>query len=744
MNTRTGFVIKTTIVYCFLCVFPLLVFGQIQIQSIQSDDSSIKEDSANLPAAVPVLTMEEAEKANKEALELYQKMISNKGGHDHKTANTNPAAVPVLSAEKAQIANAEALRFHKKEHIKHFFSSFWGKNSANKNLLCLILSFVPLLLIADVLIRKRSKSKKRKSQYFSLSRRIYVLASVSLLVFGIYVFVPWSVYFGNSLQFQFIFQDFVCWNLLVLTTTILCTCIILLLIPPMISDYLVAIIAGLGLCVYIQAMFMNQHLGTMDGNEPAWSEHRVFGIINIIIWLLIVSVPIVLKKLKPVLFQKVIAVAAGLVLFLEVIATVSMVFSASQDVWVRTNNSYYADGSKQFELSKEKNVILFVFDAMGSNYVKLCFESFPEAKKIVKDFIWYDDARSNYTMTFPGFMNELTGSLASVPTDSIDNFYREMWGSKPAKSFYRQIREAGYDARIFCHVASKYMFGPEQNYCDYFSNIEQKDVTYEIDYERIYSCLRQMSGFSCMPFLLKQYYFYDFSFSDDTVQIHFNKASSEGQMIPRNNFAFLNKMVSSGVKLNAEKPVFAIYYTIGSHLQWLYDEKCNKVDTPFDNPAPTTRGCIHILSEFIRLLKSANIYDNTAIIVCSDHGGGSKNFSTPFDMTFMVKPFFANKTDLTIDRSKVQSIDVLPTLLDIICGDKADYEGFEGYSSFKVPNERVRKSFYFVFNKDFPSPGTDFLSERNCFLEYDFTDINALSKSYVRQIPFLSTSKGVK
>lgn len=237
------------------------------------------------------------------------------------------------------------------------------------------------MFIFDVLLFKRKKKRSSKVfEYISLPRRTRILLSVSLLAFGILVFVPWSVYFGNSLQFSFIFQDFVNWNLRVLTISIIGACIILLLIPPIVSDYLVAIIAGLGLCVYVQAMFMNQHLGTMDGLEPVWSEHRVFGVLNIIIWIAIILSPIILNKIAPSYFSKVISMATGIVLFLELLATASMVVSASPSVWTR-QDSYYVDSSQQFQLSKEKNIILFVMDMLGSENVKECFRSSPKRKK---------------------------------------------------------------------------------------------------------------------------------------------------------------------------------------------------------------------------------------------------------------------------------------------------------------------------------------------------------------------------
>ena len=229
--------------------------------------------------------------------------------------------------------------------------------------------------------------------------------------------------------------------------------------------------------------------------------------------------------------------------------------------------------------------------------------------------------------------------------------------------------DAGYDIRLYC-AASKFLIGPEDYYHDYFSNIDARDITYEVDYDRLHYCLKQMSGYSFAPYFAKKYFFYTFDFSDNVVQKQVADIPSDKKWIPKKNNDFVKKMLTEGITLDAKQPVLSFNYVLGCHRPYRFDEKCNEVKTPFDEPLPTTRGVFYILSEFIRLLKENSIYDNTAILVCSDHGGNSKP-STHYDMTFMIKPFHENKTDLSIDKAKVQSIDILPTLLKLSCGDSA-------------------------------------------------------------------------
>ena len=656
-----------------------------------------------------------------------------------------PIAVSALTPEKAKKANVAAMRYRRNQAVAASFRSFLYKIGFRKNRIDFVFALLPLLFIIDVLPFIRKKYGWKVFEYFPLPRRMRILFSVSLFAFGVLVFVPWSVYFGNNIQFPFIFQDFVNWNLRVLTISIIGASIFLLLIPAIISDYLVAVIAGLGLCVYVQAMFMNRYLGTMDGNEPVWSDHFVFGIINLMIWIAIVWIPVVLRKHVPSSFSNVISAATGVVLFLEVLASASMVFSAGDNVWLRSDK-YFVDGTRQFQLSKEKNVVVIVMDALGSENVKKCFETYPETRNIVKDFIWFTDARSNYMHTFPGLTNELTGTYVVAPARNYIEMFEKTWHTSSPKSFYKQVDDAGYDARFFIN-SQKSIIGPSDCYHEYFSNIEARDITYIINYKRIYKCLCRMSGFSSVPYFCKKFFFYTFSLAKDTVKL-FSGKSSEKDFIPSSNDVFLQKMLSSGITTDAGKPILSYHYIIGTHMPWMYDEECNKVKEPFDTPIPTAKGCFFILSEFIRLLKKADIYDNTAILLCSDHGG--HGFSTPYDMMFMVKPFHENKTELSLDESKVQSIDIPATILHMISGGNADYSEMDGYPAFSVPNDRVRKVYRLAKNTSFPVfDGWVGLEEGNCLEEYNFTDVKTFkwgtkSESFVRQIPLVLSAKEAK
>ena len=722
------------------------VEGKSGVETRHAETNSTAGTSKSSPYAVPVITQEEAIKVNEEAIRFQQteKNLAETNEAKHIAVRSVPAAIPVLAPEEAIKANKEAIKFQRNKTIQAFFK----KIGINNNRIHFVLSLLPLLLIVDVLLFKRKKKSNKFTEYFSLPRRMRILFSVSLLAFGLLVFVPWSVYFGNSLQFPFIFQDFVNWNLRVLTISIVGASIVLLLIPPKISDYIVALIAGLGLCIYLQVMFMNINLGEMNGVEPDWEQHRILGIINIIIWIVLFFAPCLIMKIFSKQFKAYVSYVTGGVLFLEIVAISSMVFSASPKVWSRTE-SYYADGANQFLFSNEKNIIVFLFDMLGSGFVDRCFEEYPETKDIVKDFIWYKDARSNYNYTFPGLHHELTGTYI-YPAKNLNDLYDHSWHSPSAKSFYKQICDAGYDARLYCRT-STVGIGPLEYFQEYFSNIYTKDIIYYIDKDILHKSLVQISLFSSVPYIFKKHFFYSEDSYNNVVETKIDNTPNDNAYpsIPKTNEELIKKLHSEGIYDGSGKPVLSINYTVGAHSPWVLDEKCNRVKEPFDKPTPTTRSCFFVVSEVIKRLKDANIYDKTAILIFSDHGGNISKFSTPFDMTFMIKPFHENKAELTYDYSRFQSIDILPTLLNLACGNKANYDCFDGYVASNIPADRKRKVYRIEYNNNFPRFWGDEQDRTyiiNCLLEYDFVDVESFrtdtnSSSFVRFIPLKKDMK---
>lgn len=603
-------------------------------------------------------------------------------------AKPAPAAVPVLSQDEAIKANEEAIRFQRNKENKARIARLknWSIDFLKKYSTLIILIIVVIAYECYIKIDSTSSQKPCVSSRKSAIVRHAVC--IILFLFGMQIFVPWQVFFGNASNFTFVFSDFVGINLLLFFLSALLLCFIAFIIPHKISNVFTAILAGLGLCFYFQAMYMNIYLGTMNGIETGY-QHYIWGIINLVIWVVIALLPLFVRLFLPSHFRTVVLLAS-IVLGLELLSVSSLVLSAPNQVLHHHYDSY-CDASDQFKLSKKKNILVFIFDALSSEFSQDCFKKDPSLKEAMKDFIWYKDALSNYNLTFLALPHEMTGCMVR-PAKNQKEMYYNLWHSPSAKSFYKQVKNAGYDCRMYVKCGNN--IGPYDLFDEYFSNVKKIDsVYYHVDKFKLARCLVQMSGFSGVPYLLKKAFFYGDDFSNGVVRrLTRQRAAQKAVPVENTNDRLYSKLISNGITTDSDSPVFAFHYTRGAHGPWVVDEKCQLHDSRFDSCLPSAAGCYFFISELIRQLKEKNIYDQTAIIVCSDHGLGLYNngIYSMYAMTFMVKPFFTRNKSMSLDYSKIQSIDILPTLLQLACGDKADFTGFEGFSPSNIPLKRER------------------------------------------------------
>lgn len=732
--------------YAFLKPFACLVVFFVSIMPFSSgQDNEILQTSLNgpsiidnQPVAVPVISEEDAIKANEEALEFYSKKEQIAELKDTTSIFESPSkdrplpvAVPVLSSEEAIKANREALQYLKRIRTPKFLHSL--QSFFKQYFILFVLGLI--ILVSEIVIKTNTDQEKNKKN-MSLDKEplVQTILPVTFLLFNIIIFIPWSVFLGNASNFSFVFNDFFFKNLAVFLVTEIILVVILCFIPAGVRGILLSVITGLCFCFYFQSMFMNVYMGIMDGNEPNWAQHRLWGIINLIIWGIIVLLPLLIKKRYPSHWQTITWLTTA-VLGLEFIAVFSQACSAPKSVWFR-NQQYYCDASNQFHLSKEKNILVFIFDALASGYTRQCFDDDPHLKEVMKDFTWYPDALSNYESTIWGIPNEMTGGLFH-PAENYGQANKNLWHSASAESFYKQIKNAGYDSKIYlegeCAVCDIT--------CDYFSNIVKKEIGYTADNSKLFRCLVKISGFSSVPYLFKKFFFYGDDFSDDVMQQHIISSSAE-QVVPLDytNDRLYKKLISGGITTDAFSPVLSFHYTRGSHPPWTVDEKC-QYKKDIDSFLPPSKSCYFLIAELIRLLKDNHIYDQTSIIICSDHGySTSVGFPTggKHAMTFMVKPFFANNKEIQLDYSMVQSIDLLPTLLQLACDDKADYTELEGFPTSNIPQDRQRKIYSLRYDDLFDDytllDGNSY--SFNCFDEYFIDDSDKSKRRFFqRTIP---------
>jgi len=106
-----------------------------------------------------------------------------------------------------------------------------------------------------------------------------------------------------------------------------------------------------------------------------------------------------------------------------------------------------------------------------------------------------------------------------------------------------------------------------------------------------------------------------------------------------------------------------------------------------------TKGCFHILYEYMDKMKALGLYRDATIVITADHGKSWDFYrlDAPSTIGFFVKPRGAADTPLTQSRAPVSHKNLLPTILK---SEGLDYAPF-GVSAFDVPEDAdVTRRFY--------------------------------------------------
>ena len=88
----------------------------------------------------------------------------------------------------------------------------------------------------------------------------------SLTIFMLFIFLPSEAFFANAGELQFIYGEFIWSAIIIFAVTSILISFIVALFPDTIYRIVNSLIFGIGLCSYIQNMFLNKGLDLMGQN----------------------------------------------------------------------------------------------------------------------------------------------------------------------------------------------------------------------------------------------------------------------------------------------------------------------------------------------------------------------------------------------------------------------------------------------------------------------------------------------
>ncbi|MBQ9041758.1 MAG: sulfatase-like hydrolase/transferase [Eggerthellaceae bacterium] len=546
-----------------------------------------------------------------------------------------------------------------------------------------------------------AKNRKKGHKPLWKERLVYALIAAFFFTFTIYFVAPLEIVAGASQDLVYSMGD-VWWTLLLPDLAIIAgiTLVLTLLRGKAFNIGLVLVFA-VGLCAYVQALFLNAGLPAANGDTIAWADHMPMQIISTIVWLVIIAAALVFGILRSRRSQGVVAIAAVCLVIVQGVGLISLAFTpAASGVSEASDAKVVMTEDQMYTVNPNHNVVVFILDTYDTAYLKRILRDFnPDLLEGFDGFTNYENATSAMIPTRFAIPEMLTGQMPS-----FDETYETYASERYERSdFLQNIYDANYSIGLYTDsMRISALPADEQR------SITSKTVNIHslpdsmMDYWGCVYSLFQMGQYRDVlwPFKWAFWYYTD---QINRAMVASDEATAPDETIyVMDDVRYYNRLSEFGLTLEDGDydGAFRFIHLLGSHYPFSYDEEANFIGDDESNVFRQSQGALHIMKTYIAKLKELGVYENTTIIITADHGYWTitldpiEETSTPI---MFVKPEQSAELDaqpMVTNEKPVSHLDLQATILDAMGLDYSEYsqrDEWAGYSMFGyIDPDRVR------------------------------------------------------
>lgn len=316
------------------------------------------------------------------------------------------------------------------------------------------------------------------------------------------------------------------------------------------------------------------------------------------------------------LYQRVKAkhIALSLILLNALIIGNSTIKASKTDTFFSKNTIMQGvdEGNPIINFSKtEKNLVLFISDAAQGWYMHEYLEADPSLKEVFSGFTYYPNTVSmaNYTYaSVPSMMCGEAYSIANLNKDESRSIFQKV--SDASEEFYEQIKAQGYDFTSTTMRYSNFDHNKIDHFLPHWHSQWAQKLNLSDPVEIWYTRLWENALFSCSPLFLKPKIY------NRTAWVVKEKANLNLTELNEYNFVRVLPQISA---TKSENPNFIYIHSLYTHNPWnLINEKGEFVRNV--HPFECQKAFTYDFAKWIDWMKENGVYNNTKIILVSDHG----------------------------------------------------------------------------------------------------------------------------
>ena len=512
----------------------------------------------------------------------------------------------------------------------------------------------------DVLVKLKNLFKDKRT----FLKRLLVSIPASLAFIVTFIIAgPFEMFFANMSYFNFTTGDFALYILGLAAILLVLTTIATTVLKGKIFDYIFSFVFGLAICGYVQGNLLNINLGALDGTPIAWNQYKVHSMINLVIWLMVLLIPYIVHYFSKKIWTKTVKFVSILLIGMQVI---SLVFSAADAKPIPHGNAYFAS-ENMFNLSADKNVVVFILDYYDMEYIDSILQEDPDYLKPLSGFTYYKNMVGAYTRTYPAVNYLLTGKRTrfDIPYEQYQN------ESNNNSTFLKDIKANGYKTRLY--IPASETIGSVGKLYETVDNIKFLDSESErnIDSPGISKGLLYLSAYKHMPHTLKpNFWMYTGDFEEYAQK---SEQDTSTVAVKPNDIKFFDQLKHQKLKNSESQNCFTFYHMRGAHSPYVIDE-FGKHDSGHDTDVISqAKGSLYIVYQYMQQMKDLGMYKDSTIIITADHGIFYKTLKKPANPIFFMKPAGKDNETLTYSNAPVSHEDFHATVIKAVGGDYKKY-----------------------------------------------------------------------
>ena len=426
------------------------------------------------------------------------------------------------------------------------------------------------------------------------------------------IFAPLDAYMANADEFWFGLKDLFP---IISGAFIVCFCVFGLLFYASRKSKLFlglySFLLSAYVYFYLQGNYAPRKYGVLDGRTINWSAYESYGMISLaLILICLVFWGVSVLKLRDRVYKIGRYIAAFLLLIQ--ISTLGILLVQKVILEPEDKGPVTVTDKGLLELSKNRNIIVFILDTFDSAYMEKMLES-PYAertKAIFKDFTYYADTIGAYPTTKGAIPFILTGQWYENEKP-YKNYIQEAYQN--AKRF-KALKDNDFSVGIYTRSDMLSLIDGD------FVNVTTSD--YSVKNSRgFFEKLCRLVAFNYMPHQVKRFFYIATDEFDKHREIQEGSARKEENVAAYSMETqdFYTNFMKKPMTLS-EHNAFRFYHVWGVHPPWTFGRDLTSKEGKRYTVQDEAEGCFTLLEAYMKRLKESGIYNNSTIVVMADHG----------------------------------------------------------------------------------------------------------------------------